>query len=119
MIALEKEDQLRQRMAWSLSQIVTVVEQNIDAYDLTEIYREFLACCRFNFGVPQRLSYLILTSPHLAYPFHLSFSISELLRHHGTTRLWQLPRYPQGSVLQSSDGGALDLLGVKKSWICL
>lgn len=44
MIALEKDDQLRQRMAWALSQIVTVVAPNIDAYDLTEVYREFLAC---------------------------------------------------------------------------
>ena len=40
MIALHSEDQLRQRMAWALSQIVTVVEGNIDAYDLTEVYRE-------------------------------------------------------------------------------
>ena len=42
MIALDSQDQLRQRMAWAVSQIVTVVEGNIDAYDLTEVYREFL-----------------------------------------------------------------------------
>ena len=42
MIALNSADQLRQRMAWALSQIVTVVEGNIDAYDLTEIYRKSL-----------------------------------------------------------------------------
>ena len=117
MIALEKDDQLRQRMAWSLSQIVTVVEQNIEAYDLTEIYREFGACCRFDFW-SYMYNDLILTSPRLSSPLFPS-PFSEFLRHLGTTRLWQLPRYPQGGGLQCSDGGALDLLGVKKSWICL
>ena len=37
-IALEGEDQLRQRMAWALAQIVTTVPANIDGYDRTEIY---------------------------------------------------------------------------------
>ena len=41
MIALDSQDQLRQRMAWALSQILTVVEPNIEAYDLTEVYCEF------------------------------------------------------------------------------
>ena len=36
--ALNSSDQLRQRMAWALSQIVTVVPQNIDAFDRTETY---------------------------------------------------------------------------------
>lgn len=36
--ALSSSDQLRQRMAWALAQIVTVVPQNIDAFDRTETY---------------------------------------------------------------------------------
>ena len=35
-IALFGDDQLRQRFAWALAQIVTTVPGNIDAYDKTE-----------------------------------------------------------------------------------
>lgn len=35
-IALSGVDQLRQRMAWALAQIVTTVPGNIDAFDRTE-----------------------------------------------------------------------------------
>ena len=40
-IALSEPDQLRQRMAWALSQIVTTVPGNIDGYDRTEIYLHY------------------------------------------------------------------------------
>jgi len=40
-IALNGQDQLRQRMAWALAQIVTTVPGNIDAYDRTESYLHY------------------------------------------------------------------------------
>lgn len=40
-IALYEQDQLRQRMAWALAQIVTTVPANIEAYDRTEIYTNY------------------------------------------------------------------------------
>jgi len=40
-VALYSADQLRQRMAWALSQVVTTVPANIDAYDRTEIYTNY------------------------------------------------------------------------------
>jgi hypothetical protein len=40
-VALYGDDQLRQRMAWALAQIITAVPVNIDAYDNTEIFTHF------------------------------------------------------------------------------
>ena len=40
-IALSKDDQLRQRVAWALAQLVTVVPGNIDGFDRTEIYLNY------------------------------------------------------------------------------
>jgi hypothetical protein len=42
-INLFEKDQLRQRMAWALSQILTIVPGNIDAKTETEIYGKSLA----------------------------------------------------------------------------
>jgi hypothetical protein len=35
---MHSNDQLRQRMAWVLAQIITIVPINIDAFDRTEAY---------------------------------------------------------------------------------
>jgi len=40
-VALYGDDQLRQRMAWALAQIITTVPANINAYENTEIYTQF------------------------------------------------------------------------------
>jgi hypothetical protein len=72
MIALNSADQLRQRMAWALSQIVTVVEGNIDAHDLTEIYLSYYdIMVRNAFGnyrdVLKEASFSPLMAEHLTY----------------------------------------------------
>ena len=40
-VAQTAADQLRQRMAWALAQIVTTVPGNINAYDRTEVYLNY------------------------------------------------------------------------------
>ena len=40
-IALKSNDQLRQRMAWALCQIVTIVPSNIGRFDFTEVFTNF------------------------------------------------------------------------------
>jgi len=40
-IALNSNDQLRQRMAWTLCQIVTIVPSNIGRADFTEVYTNY------------------------------------------------------------------------------
>lgn len=71
-IALNGEDQLRQRMAWALCQIVTTVPSNIDARFQTEIYTEYYdICVKHAFGNYRNLlkeaSYSPLMAEHLSY----------------------------------------------------
>lgn len=40
-IATNKQDQLVQRLAWALSQVLTIVPGNIDARQMTEVYTSF------------------------------------------------------------------------------
>jgi len=70
-IALEEQDQLRQRMAWALCQIFTVVEDNIGDIT-TEIYLNYYdICVRNAFGnlrdILKEVSYSPLTATHLTF----------------------------------------------------
>lgn len=71
-IALNGGDQLRQRMAWALAQVVTAVPANIDAYVNTEIYTNFYDIfVRQAFGnyrdILAEASYSPLMAEHLSY----------------------------------------------------
>lgn len=71
-IALYKPDQLRQRMAWALSQIVTSVPNNIDGRDSTEIHINFYDIfVRHGLGsyreILREASYSPLMAEHLTY----------------------------------------------------
>ncbi|KAL7542550.1 hypothetical protein ACHAXR_011864 [Thalassiosira sp. AJA248-18] len=71
-IALYEQDQLRQRMAWALAQIVTTVPINIDAYDRTEIYTNYYdILVKHAFGnyrdILAEASYSPLMAEHLSY----------------------------------------------------
>jgi len=71
-IALNGEDQLRQRMAWALCQIVTTVPSNINARFQTEIYTEYYdICVKHAFGnygnLLKEASYSPLMAEHLSY----------------------------------------------------
>ena len=72
-IALNGEDQLRQRMAWALCQIVTTVPSNIDTRFQTEIYTEYYdkVCVKHAFGnyrdLLKEAAYSPLMAEHLSY----------------------------------------------------
>ena len=71
-IALESADQLRQRMAWALSQILTIVPGNIDANTETEIYVSYYDIFVRNafgnyFDILKEISYSPLQAEHLTY----------------------------------------------------
>ena len=71
-IAMTGSDQLRQRMAWALAQIITVVPINIDAYDRTEAFAIFYdTFVRHAFGnfrdILSAISYSPLMAEHLSY----------------------------------------------------
>ncbi|KAL7537288.1 hypothetical protein ACHAXR_008774, partial [Thalassiosira sp. AJA248-18] len=71
-IAIYKEDQLRQRMAWALAQIVTTVPGNIDAFDRTEVYTHYYDIfVKHAFGnyrnILAEASYSPLMAEHLSY----------------------------------------------------
>ncbi|KAL7543207.1 hypothetical protein ACHAXR_012486, partial [Thalassiosira sp. AJA248-18] len=71
-IALYKPDQIRQRMAWALSQIVTTVPDNIDGIDMTEIHCNFYDIfVRHGLGnyrdILREASYSPLMAEHLTY----------------------------------------------------
>lgn len=71
-IAMNSNDQLRQRMAWALAQIITVVPNNIDAYDRTEAYAIYYDIfVRHAFGnfrdILSETSYSPLMAEHLSY----------------------------------------------------
>lgn len=69
---MHSNDQLRQRMAWALAQIITVVPINIDAYDRTEAYTIYYDIfVRHAFGnfrdILSEISYSPLMAEHLSY----------------------------------------------------
>lgn len=71
-IGLYGQDQLRQRMAWALAQIVTTVPANIDGYDNTEIYAHYYDIfVQHAFGnyrdILGKTSYSPLMAEHLSY----------------------------------------------------
>lgn len=71
-IALSKADQLRQRMAWALAQIVTTVPTNIDARELNEVHLSYYdILVRNAFGnfrdILLETSYSPLMAEHLTY----------------------------------------------------
>lgn len=71
-INLFEKDQLRQRMAWALSQILTIVPGNIDADTETEIYVSYYDIfVRHAFGnyldILKEISYSPLQAEHLTY----------------------------------------------------
>lgn len=71
-VAIEAQDQLRQRVAWALSSVFTVVCENIDAEELTEVYLSFFDIfVRHAFGnfkdVLKEASYNPLMATHLTY----------------------------------------------------
>jgi cullin-associated NEDD8-dissociated protein 1 len=72
-IAVYGNDQLRQRMAWALAQIITTVPANIDAFDMTEIYIKyydiiFVKHAFENFwDILAKTSYSPLMAKHLSY----------------------------------------------------
>jgi len=71
-IALYEPDQLRQRMAWALAQIVTTVPSNIDARDQTEVHLNFYDIfVRHAFGnyrdILNEASYSPSMAEHLTY----------------------------------------------------
>jgi uncharacterized protein (DUF1501 family) len=71
-VALTSNDQLRQRMAWALSQIVTTVPGNIDAFDRTEIYLAYYDIfVKHAFGnyrdILAETAYSPLMAEHLSY----------------------------------------------------
>jgi uncharacterized protein (DUF1800 family) len=70
-IGMRSNDQLRQRMAWALAQIITVVPINIDAYDRTEAYTIYYDIfVRHAFGnfreILSEISYSPLMAEHLS-----------------------------------------------------
>lgn len=71
-ITFEGQDQLRQRMAWALSQILTIVPSNIDGFEETEIYVSYYDIfVRHAFGnyrdILQEISYSPLQAEHLTF----------------------------------------------------
>ncbi|KAL7542499.1 hypothetical protein ACHAXR_011825, partial [Thalassiosira sp. AJA248-18] len=71
-IAINEQDQLRQRMAWALAQIVTTVPSNIDDDERTEMYVNFYDIfVRNSFGnyrdILAEASYSPLMAEHLTY----------------------------------------------------
>jgi hypothetical protein len=57
-------DQLRQRTAWALAQIITVVPTNIDAYDKTETVRVLAQLVLFNFSIQNAY---VITQQYASY----------------------------------------------------
>jgi hypothetical protein len=71
-VALNSVDQLRQRVAWALAQIVTTVPVNIDAYVMTEVYLKYYdTFVKHAFGnyrdILVETSYSPLMAEHLSY----------------------------------------------------
>ena len=71
-IVLWAQDQLRQRMAFALSELITIVPSNIDAQSYTEVYAKyydiFVSNAFGNYGdIMKLVSYSPLMAEHLTY----------------------------------------------------
>ena len=71
-VNLFSDDQLRQRMAWALAQILTVVPSNVDGQERTELYTSYYDIfVRHAFGnyrdILGEISYSPIMAEHLSY----------------------------------------------------